>query len=106
MKLTRIATIVVCCLFLSACATGELMTRMRPGMTKQEVVDLLGQPDGYSAPEGYEVFKYTNRLISGWSYDRADYNVILKGDIVKEYGAGEVRTKQSGVNAILFINPY
>ncbi|GBE14632.1 hypothetical protein BMS3Abin14_00678 [bacterium BMS3Abin14] len=91
---------------LMACATGEKITRLNPGMSKQKVESVLGKPDGYSAPaDGYEVYKYTNRLISGWSWDRADFNVIFKDGKVQEYGAGEVRTKQGGVNTILFISP-
>ncbi len=77
------------------------MTRLHPGMTKNEVVQVLGRPEGYKEVEGHEVFRYSNRLTSGWSWDRADYNVIFKNGRVVEYGAGEVRPKGSGVVVIV-----
>jgi hypothetical protein len=49
-------------------------------MTKAEVVAVLGRPDGYKRIEAHEVYRYSNRLSSGWSWDRADYNVVLKND--------------------------
>jgi hypothetical protein len=64
-------------ILLSACVTGELMTRVREGMSKEEVISALGNPDGFQRSGEYEALRYTNRLISGWSWDRADYSVIL-----------------------------
>jgi len=89
----------------TACATGERIIRLEPGMSKNQVVDVMGRPDGFKAEGEYEVLRYTNRLISGWSWDRADYNIILKDGKLVEYGAGEVRTKQVGTSTILFVAP-
>lgn len=91
-------------LFLVGCATGELMSRVRPGMSKDDVTNILGNPDGYQNRGEYEAFKYLNRLISGWSWDRADYYVILKDSKVVEYGPGEVRVKDVNSN-VLFLVP-
>ncbi|EQD56705.1 hypothetical protein B2A_05132 [mine drainage metagenome] len=66
-------------------------------MTKQQVVAVLGNPDGVQTSGHYEALEYANRLISGWSWDRADYYVILKDDIVTAYGPGQVRQEQPGV---------
>jgi hypothetical protein len=33
-----------------------------------------------SLVNGHEVYRYSNRLSSGWSWDRADYNVVCKKD--------------------------
>ncbi len=60
-------------------------------MSAAEVRSILGRPDGFRSVEGYEVFQYSNRATSGWSYDRADYNVVFRDGRVVEYGAGEVR---------------
>jgi hypothetical protein len=77
------------------------MSRLHPGMTKAEVVSVLGKPDGYKQIAGHEIYRYSNRLSSGWSWDRADYNVVFKNDRVVEYGAGEVRPKSNGTVMIV-----
>lgn len=81
---------------ITGCATGEKVTRLSPGLSQADVVGTLGRPDGFRTEGDYTVLKYTNRLISGWSWDRADYFVILKDDKVTEYGSGEVREKNVG----------
>lgn len=60
-------------------------------MTSTEVRRVLGSPNGVHTIEGHEVYVYSNRLISGWSYDRADFNVVFDQGHVTEYGPGEVR---------------
>jgi hypothetical protein len=91
-------------LILAGCATGELMSRLRPGMPKQEVIQILGNPDGYKSRGEYEALKYSHRLVTGWALDRADYFVILKDGITVEYGTGEVRVKDVNSN-VLFLVP-
>jgi hypothetical protein len=81
-------------LALSACVMGERMQSVREGMSKDEVISVLGNPDGFQRVGDYEALRYTNRLISGWSWDRADYNVILKAGRVVEYGPGQVRQRE------------
>lgn len=79
-------------LLVSGCVTGEkVRAGIRAGMPKQEVIKVLGNPDGLRKAGEFEALLYANRLISGWSYDRADYTVILQNEIVVEYGAGQVR---------------
>jgi hypothetical protein len=41
----------------------------------------------------YEQLEYTHRLITGWSWDRSDFKVILKDGRVVEFGHGEVRDR-------------
>jgi len=77
------------------------MSSLRPGMTKAQVVGVLGQPDGYRKIENQEVLSWNNRLSSGWARDRADYNVILTEGRVTEYGQGQVRPKQNGTLVIV-----
>lgn len=89
--------------FLVGCATGELMSRLRPGMSKEEVTNILGNPDGYQNRGEYEALKYSHRLVTGWAWDRADYFVILKDSKVVEYGTGEVRVKDVNSNVFFLV---
>lgn len=91
---------------ITGCATGEKVARISPGMSQAEVVGAIGRPDGLRKDGEYTVLQYTNRLISGWSWDRADYFVIFKDDKVTEYGAGEVRERNVGGIHTIFIHPF
>jgi len=87
---------------LISCTTGELVRKeISPRMSKTEVIDALGNPDGYKIIDDQEILTYTNKLISGWSWDRADYYIILKNDKVIAYGAGEVRVKDNNTIVII-----
>lgn len=89
-------------LSLSGCATGErVRAGVHEGMSKQQVISELGNPDGFQRIGEYEALTYTNRLISGWSWDRADYIIILKNGYVEQYGTGEVR--QNGPNTLVIV---
>lgn len=91
--------------FLFGCATtGEKMPKIHEGMSKQDVIEILGPPDGFQRSGEYEALKYSHRLVTGWAWDRADYNVILKNGEVVEYGMGEVRVKNLNTG-ILFLVP-
>jgi hypothetical protein len=86
-----------------SCVTGEAIARLEPGMRKAEVVDVLGRPDGFKTSGEYESLQYTNRLISGWSWDRADYFVILKNGLVVEYGPGGVRQRDPNSTVLMLV---
>jgi len=79
---------------IASCITSEKMSSLSPGMTKDQVISLHGRPDGYQAEGDSEVLRYTNKLVSGWPWDRADYYAILRGGKPVEYGAGQVRQDQ------------
>ncbi len=74
--------------------TGNAFKKLEEGMSKDQVIELLGRPDGLSRDQGVEVLTYRNRLMTGWAWDRADYYVILTDGRVTSYGTGEVREKQ------------
>jgi SmpA / OmlA family len=82
-------------LTIASCVTGEKMSSLSPGMTKDQVVAVLGHPDGYQSEGDSEVLRYTNKLVSGFSWDRADYYAILSGGKLVQYGAGQVRQDQN-----------
>ena len=48
----------------SACTTGEKMSGLEPGMTRQQVVGILGRPDAVRSNGPYEQFEYTHRLVT------------------------------------------
>jgi len=98
MRSTRLA-VVVLVVALAACATGERMRSVHEGMWKDEVVGLLGDPDGVHRIGEYEVLRYSNRLVGSWSSDRAEYSVVLRGGRVVESGPGQARPRDPGTGA-------
>ncbi len=97
MRKFNIIFLVIICSMLFACAHGSKMKNLQPHMTRQQVIQNLGKPDGYQTYGDYEVLKYSNKLMSGWSWGRADYYAILKNGRLVEYGTGEIREKENDV---------
>lgn len=93
-------------LFAGGCTVGQRMTRLKPGMSHAAVVRILGKPDGFRTEHDSTILRWTNKLISGWSWDTADYFVILKDDHAVEYGAGEVRVKEVGGVHTVFLHRF
>ncbi|WGL96308.1 hypothetical protein [Arsenophonus nasoniae] len=83
--------IILSLLFLSGCTTGEKMSSIFLGMNKNQVISILGNPDGAALLDNYELLAYSNRLISGWSYDKADYKLIFKDGKLIQYGPEKIR---------------
>ena len=81
-------------LLLAGCVTGQQARQLGIGMARTEVVEIMGAPDGVQANGQTEVLKYSNRLMSGWSWDTTDYYVTLVDGRVTGYGNGEVRQNQ------------
>jgi hypothetical protein len=88
------------CLF---CTTGDQMGDIRAGMTKNQVIALLGRPDGFRQSGSTEALTYSNRLMSGFSWDRADYHVILSSGVVTAYGTGTIRQNSSPLRTFILI---
>ena len=101
--MARLFIIATVLLFLGACFTGEQMSNVREGMSKEEVLSKLGNPDGFQRSGEYEALRYTNRFISGWSWDRTDYTVILKSGRVVEYGPGQVRQRDPNTGVLVLM---
>jgi len=80
-------------ILLTGCTTGEKMSRIETGMSRQQVIAILGRPDEVSSQGQYERLGFTHRLITGWSWDRTDFNVVLKDGKVLQYGHGEIRDR-------------
>ena len=101
----QVAALLVACL-LTACVTGDQVRSLNLGMTRDQVMAAMGAPDGARRDGRSEALTYSNRLMSGWSWDRADYHVILTDDRVVSYGPGVVRQNAApGATPILVIVP-
>jgi hypothetical protein len=99
----RFVLFLVVPLLLSGCVTGDRVREgIQEGMSKQQVISELGNPDGIQRSGEYEALLYTNRLISGWSWDRTDYTIILQNGRVTQYGPGQVR--QNGPNMLILVH--
>ena len=70
------------------------------GMSKKEVVQELGRPDSFYKENNLEVFKYTNRLMSGWNWNRADYYAKFENDKLVEYGTQKIREHGNPLSSI------
>ena len=89
---------------MSGCVTGQSVRALTPGMSRAEVIKVMGKPDGFKVAGEYTALKYANRLLSGWSWDTTDYTLILKDDKLIEYGPGEIREREVGGFQTLFIH--
>ncbi len=90
LKLLIIALTVQGCVTI---AGDQIRSEIRPGTSKERVIEVLGQPDGFEIVDGKEVLTYTNRLMSVWSWDTTDYHFVIENNKVISYGTGEVRVK-------------
>jgi SmpA / OmlA family len=76
---------------LTACTTGEKISQIRPGMTTGQVTATLGHPDGFRQVGDVSYYQYSNRLTSGWGWDKGDYEVAFRNGRVISYGAVGIR---------------
>ena len=104
--MTRIVTttsstpivVVIAAFLLAGCFTGQQITQIDAGMSREQVMGILGRPDGYRSAGDTEAMTYSNRLMPGWSWgDTADYNVVLTYGRVSAYGPGVVRETSHNV---------
>ena len=84
-------TFAIAIAMLTACMTGEKISQIRPGMTTGQVTTILGHPDGFREAGDVSYYQYSNRLTSGWGWDKGDYEVAFRNGKVIGYGATEIR---------------
>jgi hypothetical protein len=87
---------------LSSCMTGEKFSRLKPGMTKMQVVNLMGNPKGYQNDGTQETLQYPGGRISGWSYDSADFYATFRNGLLSNYGATNVQKGQNPYQMVFF----
>lgn len=93
------------CLLMTGCIAGEQIGSLREGMSQDEVVGVLGRPNGFERIGSQVGYQYTNRLTSGWGWDRADYFAIFDQDKLVRWGAGEVRASKGPNVGTLMVMP-
>jgi outer membrane protein assembly factor BamE (lipoprotein component of BamABCDE complex) len=88
---------------LAGCTTGQNMAKVNLGMSEDQVVGILGKPDSAaSRNEGLTnvvEYVYSNRLISGFSWNRADYVVDFRDNRVVSFAPTNVVTVANPVNS-------
>ena len=84
-------TLLIAAVFSTGCVMGERITSLRPGMTKEQALKIAGRHDGFQTKGDLEIYRYTNKHVSGWSNDKADYVLVFKDGKLVSYGADEVR---------------
>ena len=89
-------------IFLSGCVSGGIVEQIKPGMSFEQVQNVMGSPDEFQKRENFTIYTYTNRFVSGWPWNRTDYIFIFEDGKLAEYGAGQIRerTSLSGVKTI------
>jgi len=91
----------ICCLMLLliGCASGtQVMQKIDPGMSPQEVEELMGRRDSFKTVEKdgsmYTLYQYTNRYCNANQslWDKCDFFIIFKNNKVIETGVASVRS--------------
>jgi len=73
-------------MFLAGCNTAALLNNIRIGMTKVEVIQILGQPDSTSAQANIEYLTYYLYADSRSGYGDQPYSVRLVDGKVESFG--------------------
>ncbi|MGE4193092.1 MAG: hypothetical protein AB7E51_06865 [Pseudodesulfovibrio sp.] len=103
MRLTFLALLFAVIMLGGCRTTGEKMSDLYPGMTQAQTMEKLGRPDSFRSSGEYEIYTYSNRLMSGWAWDRSDYHVIFKNEKLVEYGHGEVRQNNPNTGTLVLV---
>jgi hypothetical protein len=85
---------------LAACALNDAMPNLREGMSPAEVTAIMGAPTSQTRQGDMLRMAWTNRLVSGWAWDRTDAHAIFQDDRLASWGTGEVRQGQPAMQAI------
>lgn len=96
MRIYLVAAIVL----MSGCVNpvfGDRFTAsIHPGMTTTEVKALLGDPDSNEQRGSFELYRYSEKVVSAWGRDKATYEVLFKDGKVIKYGTDAARSKAWG----------
>ena len=81
------------------CASGtQMLRKIDPGMSPQQVNEIMGRRDGFSTVEKdghtYTLYQYTNRYCNAHVslYEKCDFFVIFRDGRVIETGTRNVRS--------------
>ena len=91
-------------LAMAGCVTGEKAQGLKIGMDRQAAVKIMGRPGGDRVEDNSGALGWSKKLMSGWSWDRADYSVVLTDGKVTAYGVGTVRQDTThGLSTLVII---
>ena len=99
---SMLTVVAMAAFLLAGCVAGEQISHIDVGMSREQVIGILGRPDGDRRVDDSEAMTYSNRLMSGWSWDRADYQVVFTNGRVSAYGPGVVR-QNSGPSVLMIV---
>lgn len=97
--MSRLVFSIFILLFLVGCASGtQMLRKVDPGMSPQQVDEIMGRRDGFSSAERgsdtFTLYRYTNKYCNAHVslYDKCDFFVIFKNDHVVETGVKDIRS--------------
>ena len=86
----RYITIIVTTLLVGCYTSADVMSELSVGMTKSEVISLMGKPDSVSAQNGLEYMSYSLRTSTSFTRNTFGYQgvyyVRLVNGRVESYG--------------------
>lgn len=106
MKKLSLTLIALLSINVAAAGIRDRMARLQIGMSSRKATHLLGRPDSVRQEGEFTIWGYSHRIIDRWSWDRADFYVVLKNDFVTEYGTGEIRQDTSHQSAAIVTVPF
>lgn len=100
----RIMGAAVLAVALAGChTTGQKITRLDPGSSRDQVITTLGRPDAMRSVAEFEVYTYLARKRTRYSLAHTDYTVILKDGHVVQFGPG--LAQREGVHSVVIVPP-
>lgn len=93
----RMMIAVVLTIALAGCRTiGEKIARLDPGIGADQVVAMLGKPDGIREDGKFEIYTYRGRFRNRHSIHRTDYTVLFNDGRMVAFGPGAAKPDGSG----------
>ena len=83
MDIKKIIVLVVTAFLLVGCGSASKLNRVELGMSQEEVINVVGEPNSTSAAEDLVYLRY-NLWTEGFFWE--DYFVQIKDDRVEAYG--------------------
>ncbi|QNK01307.1 outer membrane protein assembly factor BamE domain-containing protein [Dyella telluris] len=84
-------------------ATGQKITRLDPGSSRDTVLATLGRPDAVRTFGDFEVYTYLARHRKRTSLSHTDYTVVLKEGQVVQFGPG--LAQREGLHGVTIVPP-
>lgn len=100
----RIMGAAVLAVALAGChTTGQKITTLDPGSSREQVVATLGRPDAVRTVGDFEVYTYLARHRSRLSVMHTDYTVVMKDGHVMQFGPG--LAQREGLHGVMIVPP-